>query len=83
MDFVGRKFTAVGIGFEGMGGVNTLIDFALDCVRNAAKGSIREWLAKKNIVVRWMLLYALLFWVILMGNYGPGYSAAEFIYQGF
>ena len=47
------------------------------------KGSIREWLAKKNIVVRWMLLYALLFWVILMGNYGPGYSAAEFIYQGF
>ena len=47
------------------------------------KGSIREWLAKKNIVVRWILLYALLFWVILMGNYGPGYSAAEFIYQGF
>ena len=47
------------------------------------KGSIRAWLAKKNIVVRWVLLYALLFWVILMGNYGPGYSAAEFIYQGF
>ena len=47
------------------------------------KGSVREWLANRNIVVRWMLLYALLFWVILMGNYGPGYSAAEFIYQGF
>ena len=47
------------------------------------KGNVREWLANKNIVVRWMLLYALLFWVILMGNYGPGYSAAEFIYQGF
>ena len=47
------------------------------------KDSVREWLAKKNIVVRWLLLYALLFWVILMGNYGPGYSAAEFIYQGF
>ena len=47
------------------------------------KGSVREWLASKNIVIRWGLLYALLFWVILMGNYGPGYSAAEFIYQGF
>lgn len=47
------------------------------------KGSVREWLAGKNIVIRWILLYALLFWVILMGNYGPGYSAAEFIYQGF
>ena len=47
------------------------------------KGSVREWLGSKNIVLRWTLLYALLFWVILMGNYGPGYSAAEFIYQGF
>ncbi len=47
------------------------------------KGSIREWLSEQNIAVRWVLLYALLFWVILMGNYGPGYSAAEFIYQGF
>ena len=47
------------------------------------KGSVREWLANKKLVVRWIILYALLFWVILMGNYGPGYSAAEFIYQGF
>lgn len=47
------------------------------------KGSVREWLGRQNIVIRWILLYALLFWVILMGNYGPGYSAAEFIYQGF
>lgn len=47
------------------------------------KGSVREWLGSKNIILRWILLYVLLFWVILMGNYGPGYSAAEFIYQGF
>ena len=45
--------------------------------------SIRERIAGKNIVVRWILLYALLFYVILLGYYGPGYSAAEFIYQGF
>ena len=47
------------------------------------KSSVRDWLAGKNIVIRWALLYMLLFWVILMGNYGPGYNAAEFIYQGF
>lgn len=47
------------------------------------KESVRNQLAKCNLVIRWCLLYALLFWVILMGNYGPGYSAAEFIYQGF
>lgn len=47
------------------------------------KGSVRERLEHTNIVVRWMILYALLFYVILLGYYGPGYNAAEFIYQGF
>lgn len=47
------------------------------------KGSVREALAQKNIVLRWAILYALLFYVILLGKYGPGYSASEFIYQNF
>lgn len=44
---------------------------------------IRERLADKKLPVRWCIYYALLFAVILWGYYGPGYSAAEFIYQGF
>ena len=47
------------------------------------KEDVRERIARKNIVVRWIIWYALLFYVILLGYYGPGYSAAEFIYQGF
>lgn len=47
------------------------------------KGSVRDRIAKKPIPLRWILWYALLFAVILLGYYGPGYSAAEFIYQGF
>lgn len=47
------------------------------------EGSVRERIAKKPLPVRWILWYALLFAVILLGYYGPGYSAAEFIYQGF
>lgn len=47
------------------------------------KGWMRERLEKKNIVVRWIALYALLFYVILLGKYGPDYSASEFIYQNF
>lgn len=46
-------------------------------------GSIREGLAKKHITIRWIILYILLFAVVFLGYYGPGYSAAEFIYQGF
>jgi len=47
------------------------------------KGWIRERLEKKNIVFRWAVLYALLFYVILLGQYGPDFSASEFIYQNF
>lgn len=48
-----------------------------------SKVSLRDRLANMNILVRWMILFAFLFFVILLGYYGPGYSAAEFIYQGF
>lgn len=45
--------------------------------------SIRESIAAKKLPVRWCIWYALLFYTILLGYYGPEYSAAEFIYQGF
>lgn len=44
---------------------------------------IRESIAKKKLPLRWCIWYALLFYTILLGYYGPEYSAAEFIYQGF
>lgn len=47
------------------------------------KGSVRAMIAGKPVAVRFLIWYALLFYVILLGLYGPGYSAAEFIYQGF
>ena len=47
------------------------------------KGSVRDRIAGKKLPVRWLIWYALLFYVILFGCYGPEYSAAEFIYQGF
>lgn len=47
------------------------------------KGSVRDAIAKKPLPLRWCIWYLLLFAVILFGCYGPGYSATEFIYQGF
>jgi len=44
---------------------------------------VRDRIAKKPLPFRWILWYVLLFAVILFGCYGPGYSATEFIYQGF
>lgn len=47
------------------------------------KGSVRDRIAGHALPIRWIIWYALLFGVILFGCYGPGYSAGEFIYQGF
>ena len=47
------------------------------------KGSVRDRIGSMALPVRWIIWYALLFGVILLGCYGPGYSAGEFIYQGF
>jgi len=47
------------------------------------KSSVIERLAGLNIVLRWGILILLILFVVVFGNYGPGYDAAEFIYQGF
>ena len=47
------------------------------------KDSVRNLIASRPLPIRWLIWYALLFTVILFGCYGPEYSAAEFIYQGF
>jgi len=47
------------------------------------KGSIRELLWQKKPVVRYVLIFALLVIVLLMGSYGVGYNASAFIYNAF
>ena len=44
---------------------------------------IREEIATKNIVLRWVLYYGLIFSVIILGAYGSGYEVAGFIYAQF
>ncbi len=47
------------------------------------KCDVRASIAGYNIAIRWAIYLGLLFFVVIFGSYGPGYSAAEFIYQGF
>ncbi|MDE7262909.1 MAG: hypothetical protein K2N78_12745 [Oscillospiraceae bacterium] len=46
-------------------------------------GSVREVLARQNLVFRWLVYIALVLAVVVLGRYGPGYDAAAFIYAGF
>ncbi len=47
------------------------------------KGSVRETIAKQNLVFRWILWLGLFVAVLLFGMYGEGYDPADFIYGGF
>ncbi len=47
------------------------------------KHNIREELSKKNIVLRWGIIYALLIAIVIFGAYGAGYQPAEPIYADF
>ncbi|MHB8963595.1 MAG: MBOAT family O-acyltransferase [Saccharofermentanales bacterium] len=47
------------------------------------RGDFRERLASKPLVWRYAVFYALLVAVILLGAYGAGYDASQFIYNQF
>lgn len=45
--------------------------------------NIRLSLKKKNIVIRWGLLYALIMFIVIFGAYGKGYVPVDTIYANF
>lgn len=44
---------------------------------------IRETLGRQNIIFQWIVILACIFGILILGIYGPGYTAGEFIYQQF
>lgn len=46
-------------------------------------GHVRERIAGTAIVPRWAVYMAAVVFLVLFGMYGPGYAAAEFVYQQF
>lgn len=45
--------------------------------------SVREWVARQNLLFRWFIYLSLFFLTVILGKYGKAYDAADFIYQGF
>lgn len=46
-------------------------------------GYARVWMERQCVFFRWMVWVSLFLLLLIWGSYGPGYSAAQFIYQGF
>ena len=47
------------------------------------KGNIRELLARQHIIVRWGIYLGAIALIAVLGVYGPGYSATQFLYGMF
>lgn len=54
-----------------------IVDFTKD------KFSYREKIVKSPLVVRWIVFYVAIFIIIILGHYGPGFEAGQFIYAQF
>ena len=61
--------------------ISIFILFCVSLIRR--RHSIRAFLARQNIVIRWAFYFAVIFTILIFGVYGPGYSAAQFIYFQF
>ena len=44
---------------------------------------IRAAFAKNHLILRWLVLYAAIFFILIFGIYGPGFSESQFIYFQF
>jgi D-alanyl-lipoteichoic acid acyltransferase DltB (MBOAT superfamily) len=58
-----------------------LVLWAVSLLQN--KGSIRQMLNKWHIIPRWVIWFALLLIILLLGMYGPGFEASAFTYGKF
>lgn len=47
------------------------------------KISVREELARRNVVIRWAAYYGLILFIVIFGAYGVGYVPVDPIYAGF
>lgn len=47
------------------------------------KESVRDIIARQNIVVRWTIYIAAVMSVVILGIYGPGYDASSFVYMAY
>lgn len=73
----------------GLDGANLILSLLLITLllvvehSQVTRGSIRDRVATLKLPVRWVVWYGLLAGILILGIYGPGYSASSFAYMNF
>lgn len=63
--------------------IGTLTIFVVSVMQEREDRAIRDLLMEKSIPVQWVCILIGIFAILLMGCYGPGLSAADFVYMQF
>ena len=78
----GRVFNLISLQDLILTGVIVLFIFIISILKEK-NINIRESIAKKNIIIRWSLYYALIITIIIFGTYGFGYVPLDPMYANF
>ena len=78
-----QEFLDLGLGMKDYAivGMGVLLMFAVSMW--GRNGSVREKISRKPYVIRYGVYVLLFFAVLLLGNYGVGFDAQQFIYNQF
>lgn len=63
-------------------GITLVIVFVMSVLKEKGM-TIRETVAKKSLLARWVLYLALILFIVIFGAYGPGYKAIDPIYANY
>lgn len=59
-----------------------VVVFVIDYMQNNRK-DVLGWLWNQRTLFKWIILYAIIFAIMILGIYGPGYDSTQFIYYQF
>ena len=90
LETVNGRFFPTGLLLPGMDkvewgilGLCLIMMLIVGLIRYNKKMQVDRFILKQRLPVRWLILYALLFGLIIFGKYGPEYSQQAFIYFQF
>jgi alginate O-acetyltransferase complex protein AlgI len=63
--------------------IAVLILLAADIIQYRTNKNFSEYLSGQCLVFRWLVILAVLFMVLIWGEYGPGFDSARFLYTQF
>lgn len=78
--------TLLELGMDGLDflitAITVIIVFVIS-ILNEREISVRKWISGRKLVIRWLIIYAIIMYIVIFGAYGTGYVPVDPIYADF